>query len=207
MSDPRTRLVGAGYDAMIDTWESWSAQIVDDPRHEWAAALAAQLPPGARVLELGCGGGTRETRELASRFALTGVDLSERQLERARERVPGATFLHGDLTAVEFPAGSFDAVVSFYVFNHVPRELLAPLLARIHGWLAPGGRLLAAFGVGDEEAWTGDFLGAPSFFSSFPAEANSALVRDAGFAIERDEVVTITEPEGPVSFQWILASR
>jgi SAM-dependent methyltransferase len=207
VSDRRTELVGHGYDARVDTWEEWSARVTEDPRHAWAADLAARLPDGARVLELGCGGGTRETQQLAGRFRLTGLDLSERQLERARERVPGATFVHGDLTAVEFPVGSFDAVVSFYVFNHVPRVLLAPVLARAHTWLAEDGWLLAAFGTSDLEEWTGDWLGAPTFFSSFPPDVNTRLVRAAGFAIERDEVVTIAEPEGLVDFQWILARR
>jgi hypothetical protein len=36
---------------------------------------------------------------------------------------------------------------------------------------------------------------------------NSRLVRAAGFAVERDEVITMHEPEGPVTFQWILARR
>ena len=207
MSDRRTKLVGEGYDAMIDTWEAWSAQVTDDPRHEWAEDLAARLPDGARVLELGCGGGTRETRELAARFQLTGVDLSTKQLERARDRVPGATFVHGDLTSVDFDAGSFDAVVSFYVFNHVPRDLLPGVLERAHGWLTAGGYLLAVFGASDLPEWTGDFLGAPTHFSSFTPEVNSRLVAEAGFAIERDELVAITEPEGPVTFQWILARR
>jgi cyclopropane fatty-acyl-phospholipid synthase-like methyltransferase len=207
MSDPRTQVVGAGYDAMIDTWESWSAQIKDDPRQAWAADLAARLPDGARVLELGCGGGTRETAFLASRFALTGIDLSARQLERARERVPSAAFVHGDFTTLEQPPESYDAVVAFYVFNHVPRDLLPKLLADIHSWLREPGWFMAAFGTQDEAAWTGDFLGAPTFFSSHPPAVNSELVREAGFAIEQDAVVTITEPEGPVSFQWILAAR
>lgn len=206
-SDARTALVAAGYDAMIDTWEAWSAQVADDPRHEWAADLASRLAPGARVLELGCGGGTRETQELAARFALTGVDLSERQLERARERVPNATFVHGDLTEIDFPPASFEAVVSFYVFNHVPRELLAGVLERAHGWLHAGGLLMTVFGASDLPEWTGDFLGAPTHFSSYLPEVNSRLVAAAGFTVVRDEVVTISEPEGPVSFQWILAQR
>jgi len=104
-------------------------------------------------------------------------------------------------------ASSFDAVVSFYAFNHVPRELLAPLLGRIHDWLAPSGRLMAAFGTTDLEGWTGEFLGATTFFSSFPPAINSQLVVDAGFVVERDEVIAITEPEGPAPFQWILARR
>lgn len=204
MNDPRTLLVGAGYDEMIDTWEAWSARVADDPRHDWATDLATRLHDGARVLELGCGGGTRETAELAARFEVTGIDLSERQLERARERVPAAAFVQGDFTALEQPPASYDAVVAFYVFNHVPRELLPGLLTRIHGWLREPGWFMGAFGTQDEEAWTGDFLGAPTFFSSHPPAVNSALVRDAGFELVRDEVVAITEPEGPVSFQWIL---
>ncbi len=207
MSDPRTKLVADGYDAMAEKWEDWSARIADDPRHDWLEQLLAGLPPDARVVELGCGNGTRETRELAAHTQLTGVDLSEEQLRRARERVPGAEFVHGDLTTIEFAAGSLDAVAAFYVFNHVPRELLAPLLVRIHSWLTTPGWLLAAFGTGDEAEWSGDFLGAPSFFSSFAPAVTTQLVRDAGFAVDRDEVVAITEPEGQVQFQWILARR
>ena len=51
-------------------------EVVGDPRREWEDDLAARLEPGARVLELGCGGGTPETQRLAQRFALTGVDIS-----------------------------------------------------------------------------------------------------------------------------------
>jgi hypothetical protein len=35
VTDRRTALVAAGYDAMADTWESWSAQITDDARFDW----------------------------------------------------------------------------------------------------------------------------------------------------------------------------
>jgi SAM-dependent methyltransferase len=207
-TDPRAARVGAGYDAMVDEWEAWAARITDDPRCEWATRLAAKLEAGARVLELGCGGGTRETAMLAERFRLTGVDLSRRQLERAERRVPAGTFVHGDFIALDLEPESFDAVASFYVFNHVPRELLAPLLERIGRWLTPGGWLLSAFGVGDQFGWFGAWIGGvETFFSSFPPDVNSRLVRDAGFSIEADEVVTITEPEGCVPFQWILAHR
>ena len=207
MSDPRTKVVGTGYDAMIDTWESWAASIHDDPRRNWCADLIARLRPGARVLDLGCGGGTGETQELAADFAVTGIDLSERQLERARIRVPTAEFRRCDFTTVDFEPSSFDAVVSFYAFNHVPRELLAPLLARIATWLTTDGWFMAAFGTSDLEGWTGEFLGAPTFFSSYEPQINSELVRRSGLSIERDEVVSIAEPEGPVRFQWILARR
>jgi cyclopropane fatty-acyl-phospholipid synthase-like methyltransferase len=203
--DPRTQLVADGYDLIGETFAEWSERIVGDPRTEWEEELVARLEDGARVLELGCGSGTPETRRFADRFRLTGVDISPQQVERARASIPEAEFVCADFTELELPAGSFEAVASFYVFNHVPRELLAPLLARIHGWLVPGGWLLSAFGQADEAGWTGDWLGAPTFFSGYPAETNSRLVRQAGFTIERDEVVEFAEPEGPVRFQWVLA--
>lgn len=207
MSDPRTALVGAGYDAMADTWESWSSQITDERRETWLRELLDVLPEGARVVELGCGNGTRETRELAARARLTGVDLSEEQLRRARERVPGAEFVHGDVTTIEFDEASLDAVVAFYVFNHVPRALLPGVFARIHRWLAPGGHFLATLGAADLDDWQGEWLGVPMFFSGHEPETNRRLLRDAGFALVRDEPATIVEPDGAVTFHWVLARR
>ncbi len=205
MPDPRTQVVSDGYDAMGETFAAWRERIVGDPRREWEEELVRRLEDGARVLELGCGSGTPETRRLAQRFALTGVDISPQQVERARAAIPQAEFLCADFTDLQLPEGSCDDVVSFYVFNHVPRDLLAPLLGRIHGWLVPGGWLLTAFGVSDNPGWTGEWLGAETFFASFPPAVNSQLVREAGFTIERDEVITFEEPEGPASFQWVLA--
>jgi SAM-dependent methyltransferase len=207
MTDPRTRLVGAGYDAMADAWEAWSARITNDPRAEWCNELVERLPKGARVVELGCGGGAAETRRLARRFRVTGVDLSAEQLRRARERVPEAEFVQADFTEIDFEAGSLDSVAAFYSFNHVPRDLLAPLYARVHAWLRPGGLFLTALGTSDTENWTGDFLGAPNYFSSFPPEENSRMLADADFELLRDELVSIREPEGDATFQWILARR
>jgi SAM-dependent methyltransferase len=206
--DPRTQIVADGYDAMGEAFAAWRTEFVGDPRREWEEDLVGRLAGSARVLELGCGGGSPESKRLAERFALTGVDISPRQVARARAAIPNAEFLCADFTELELPAGAFDAVASFYVFNHVPRDLLAPLLGRAHGWLVPGGWLLSAFGTSDIEGWTGDWLGAETFFSSFPPDVNSRLVREAGFAIERDEVVTFQEPDpdpGEVTFQWVLA--
>jgi SAM-dependent methyltransferase len=205
VSDSRTALVGAGYDAMADTWEEWSASVTDDPRGEWLAKLADRLPNHALVVELGCGNGTAETQELARRFRLTGIDLSAEQLRRARERVPEATFVQGDLTSVEFAPGTLDAVCAFYVLNHVPRDLLSELFARVRTWLKPGGLFLATLGASDIENWQGEWLGVPMYFSGYEPEQNRELL--ASFDIVADEVVSICEPEGAVTFHWVLARR
>ena len=207
MSDPRVEIVARGYDAIADTFADWGDRIEGDPRREWAEDLAARLAPGAPVLELGCGAGSAETALLAERFALTGIDVSAEQIRRARANVTTAELVQADFLELELAPASFDAECSFYVLNHVPRELLAGLLGRIAGWLRPDGLALNAFGVGDNPGWTGEWLGAETFFSGFDPPENTRLVRAAGLTILRDEVVTFVEPEGPVEFQWILARR
>ena len=174
-------------------FDTWRHDVVDPARGEWLELLVSRLRPDARVLELGCGRGDSGLE----RFDWTGVDLVA--------RAPGV--IEADFLELDLPEGSFDACASFYVFNHVPRDRLAGLLAKIHRWLVPGGWFMHAFGTSDLEAWTGEWLGGPAFFPSFPPAVNTRLVRDAGFAIERDAVITMEEPEGPVRFQWILASR
>src|SRR5579862_556246 len=206
MTDPRTQLVADGYDAIGETFAEWRELGSGDPRRDWEEKLVSRLADGARILELGCGGGSPETRRLAQRFDVTGVDISPKQIERARAAIPRATFIRADFTDLELPAASFDAVASFYVFNHVPRELLGPLLTSIHGWLIPGGWMLAAFGQTDNPGWTGEWLGAPTFFASYPPETNSRLVLEAGFSIEEDEVVSWEGGDDtPECFQWVLA--
>ncbi len=154
---------------MGETFAAWREEIVGDPRREWEDELAARLEPGARLLELGCGGGTPETKRLAERFAVTGVDISPRQVERARAAIPEAKFVCADFTELELPAGSFDAVCAFYVFNHVPARA-ARTAAREHPRLARPGRLAARRRSvqSDNPGWTGEWLGAQTFFCELP---------------------------------------
>ncbi len=114
--------------------------------------LLKRLPPGADVLDLGCGAGLPSTACLARRFTVTGIDISPSQVERARLNVPGATFINADMTAVHLPESSFDAVVAFYSIVHVPRDQHATLLRSIASWLRPGGLLTTAMTVGSGPA-------------------------------------------------------
>jgi SAM-dependent methyltransferase len=196
--------VAETYDAIADRFADWRDEIVGDPREVWRAALASRVHDGAAVLELGCGAGEKDTKLLAERFDLTGVDISAEQISRARANVPGAAFVQADFTEIDFSPASFAAVASFYAFNHVPRELLPELFARIRSWLVPGGYFLASLGASDLPGWTGEWLGATTYFSGHAPDANRELLAAAGFELELDEVVTFREPEGDVSFHWIL---
>lgn len=88
--DPK-RIVEQGYDAISDRYAAWAAGARTSERARYMAVLEDALPPGAMVLDLGCGTGVPVARRLSARFAVTGVDLSSRHVEMARRNVPMAT--------------------------------------------------------------------------------------------------------------------
>jgi SAM-dependent methyltransferase len=202
--DPRTRTVQAGYDALAPRFAEWTARIEDDPWERFLEELAGRLDDGARVLDLGCGGGTK-TKRLAERFDVAGVDISEEQLRLARAEVPQATFIQLDLAELDLADESLDAVTAFYSLTHVPREEHKALFARIKSWLKPGGLFLASLGARGSEDWAGEWLGVEMFFSSHDADTNRRLLRKLGFRLLVDEIVTMREPEGEATFLWVLA--
>ena len=209
MSDSRTRIVEHGYDEIADSFLEWRDQIIGDPRLWWLNQLTSRLEEGARVLELGCGAGVPDTRILAERFRVTGVDISREQICRASANVPDAEFIRADFTNLELDAASFEAVAAFYSFNNVPRDLLAGLFERIHSWLVRDGFFLTALATSDTESWVGEWLGTTMFFSSYPPDTNRRLLSEAGFELLMDELVTTREPEpdGEGTWQWVLAQR
>jgi cyclopropane fatty-acyl-phospholipid synthase-like methyltransferase len=199
----RKGVVARSYDQLVDTYlERFGRSTV---RAQKLEELVAGLPAGASVLDLGCGAGQPVASELAERgFAVTGVDGSAGQIDRAKCSVPKARFIHADMTAVELPAASFHAVSAFYAITHVPCDEHAALLKRIAGWLRPGGRFLASFGTKKGD-WSGDWLGTPMFFSHHDPEVTRRLVLDAGFQLERVEV--LEQDNEKAKFLWICGRK
>ncbi len=183
MSDPHRELVERGYDRVAERY--LDTKDPQDPLTISALEeMARELPPGAAVLDLGCGAGVPATLWLAERgFSVTGVDLSERQLELAGRLVPGATFLKADMAWLDFGPETFDAVVAFHSIIHVPREEHPELLEKIHRWLRPGGLFLATLTLTDFEGEDGDWegWGAPMRWSHYDAQTNVAMLRQSGF--------------------------
>ena len=204
--DERKRTVQAAYDTLGPRFGEWDEEIEGDPWERFLEELAARLPAGGRVLDLGCGNGVKIAR-LAGRFELVAVDLSEEQLRLARAKVPEATFLNADFGELDFPAQRFDAATAFYSVMHVPRDEHRALFGRIAGWLKPGGLFLASLSHEGGPDRTYEWLGVEMFFSGFDAETNRRLVREAGFELILDELVWMQEPQGRVAFLWVLARK
>jgi len=205
--DPK-RVVEEGFDRIAARHAEWAGRTRTEERARYLAVLVGAVPEGSRVLELGCGAGGSVTSTLAARYRLTGVDISGRSLEMARQTNPDAEFLHGDMTEVTFPHATFDAVTAFYSIIHVPRDEQGPLLTRIASWLRPGGVFVGTLGALDTPAdYAEDWLGVRMFWSSHEATVGRRLVEEAGLAIERAVVETADEDGKPISFLWIVARK
>jgi SAM-dependent methyltransferase len=163
----------------------------DRQYRKWLGPIVEGLEPGTPALDLGCGTGEPASRELARRFDLTGVDLSEVMIKRARKAVPAGRFIRADMTKVNFPAESFGAVVSLYAIIHVPLAKQKQLLKRIHNWLRPRGFFLAILGhkawEGTERGWLG--VDTTMFWSHADAATYRRWLRETGFAVLHQEFI------------------
>jgi 2-polyprenyl-3-methyl-5-hydroxy-6-metoxy-1,4-benzoquinol methylase len=112
-----------------------------DSEHRGRYWWAAQAVAGRDVLDAGCGVGYGlEVLATAGAASVTGVDIDEGAVERARERRVAGEILTGDLRKLPFEDESFDVVVCFETIHHVADGERA--LGELHRVLRPGGLLL-----------------------------------------------------------------
>ena len=186
MTDQR-RAVRDGYDDLAETYFDHRS---DDP--EWVLSeLTDLLELGDRVLDAGCGQGIPVTNTLTDDFDTVGLDFSRSQLRLARTNVPGANYLQGDMTALPFQTGSFDALTAFYSLIHIPVPEHEDVIAEFARVLTPGGYLLCTVG---EDAWKGsnpDWLDSGVEMQwSFPSiETTFETLRQVGFEVVDEFVV------------------
>jgi SAM-dependent methyltransferase len=205
--DPR-RVVAQGYDQLGPDFAAWNTGRPSEVRRWFRREVLARLPKGSRLVELGCGPGT-DTAALAGGRRYVGIDLSREQLAIARRRVPNATFVLGDFTSMAFRPASFDGVVAFYVFMHVPHGEHGPTFERIWSWLRPGGRLMLSLPMTEAEDRVEDWLDVPMFFAGTTPGASKQLLRETGFDIDLSAVrgEGVDDGYGPVQHHWVIARK
>jgi cyclopropane fatty-acyl-phospholipid synthase-like methyltransferase len=135
-------------------WEDFARATARDAarKADRMVRLLGKKPAPSRILDLACGSGMYGATA-ARRIPGSTLTLFDQPNVLAQTRklvdVP-ATYLEGDLFRTEF-GGPYDLVLASHVFHHFSPGDCRTLMAKIHGALAPGGRLVIQEFVPDEK--------------------------------------------------------
>jgi ubiquinone/menaquinone biosynthesis C-methylase UbiE len=142
-------------------WRRWEPTIAS---FSWPLALrmaaVAEVGPGQRVLDVGCGIGdpTLQVAVLVGPHGhVVGIDLADAMLATARERAAAlglahVEFLAGDVASMRLPTPAFDVVLGRWSLIYL--DDVAAALARLRDALVPGGRIaVAAWAPPEANPW------------------------------------------------------
>ena len=150
------------YDELGALWYEGDGHAIALLRAETPMRLAyvrgvlarAGVHHGARILDVGCGGGLLANPLAAAGFRVRGIDRSAPSLAAARARIPegaDATYATGDALELAEPAAWYDAVLMMDILEHLDEPARA--VAEAARTLKPGGVLVVHTFNRTPEAW------------------------------------------------------
>jgi ubiquinone/menaquinone biosynthesis C-methylase UbiE len=158
----RTYLPAAGRDAFLPLYD-FITKLTGADEARRILLDQAELRPGQRVLDVGCGTGslTMLLKQLHPEIEVVGLDPDPKALSRATRKAQRAAtfpeFDQGFSDELQYPANSFDHVFSSFMFHHLPADRKAGTLGEIRRVLKPGGDLHMLDFRGPESARTGSW--------------------------------------------------
>ena len=141
--------IAAYFDERADSWDESGCS--GESRVQGAVLSLVDLKPGDTVLDLGCGTGVMVPFYLAAKAGkIVAVDVSEKMVERAREKFGGEPSVELRASdALSLDEGErFDAAVIYNAYPHFPDKLA--LVEKVYRMLKPSGRFVVAHGSGKD---------------------------------------------------------
>ncbi len=173
----------ASYDARVAAYLDQTPPGPSALAHWLAHFIGDAVSPGARVLEVGAGGGADAALLREKGLEVLATDASQGFVDHLRAHsFPDAQ--RYDLTCDDPPPGPWDIVFANAVLPHIPREDLVPVLRRLLETVGDETVLVASVKVGDGEGWTTAKLGAPRWYTYWHREAFHRALREAGWVVE-----------------------
>ncbi len=170
------------YDLIADWYGTDRARTVGVAE---ALAVAATLPAGSCILDIGCGNGVPITEALVrAGHRVIGLDTSTGMLARFRVNLPGTPAVRGDVRNCPFSHGSFDAAVSWGTMFHLPRRDQSAAFESVSRVLKSGASFFftaAEIDGTDDAGTTGTMNGVTFHYYAVPSYRE--LVAEHGFVL------------------------
>lgn len=163
--------------------QGWDAlrprRLVERP---WLDRFMALVPPGGRVLDLGCGAGEPIAAHLAGQgFAVTGVDSSPALVDLCRGRMPGQDWVVADMRGLSLCA-RFAGILAWDSFFHLSMDDQRGMFPVFRDHAETGAALMFTSGPRAGEA-IGTMFGEPLYHASLDPAEYQALLHANGFRV------------------------
>lgn len=181
---------------------AYAARTVEVPQsvHARMRDLADRLRPGARVLEIGSGGGRDALLLEQLGLVVRRTDITPGFVALLREQGHSCDLLDPLVDDLASPAGPYDAVWANASLLHVDRGDLPTVLARLARVTRPDGLLRATFKEGDGEGWsTHGTVSGPRHFTYWRAPRLEGVAASSGWT----DVVVHRGAEGDRGERWL----
>lgn len=186
----------------VDTYEKiagkYAQQYFDDMADvPYIDKFLEKLPINGRILDVGSGPGQFAKHMTEKGFEVIGVDFSKEIVEIAKSKVPNVEFRHMDMRELDFTDNSFDGVFSAYSLIHISSEEVPATLLGFHRVLKAGGFVEIAVQKGEADKIIDEpFMPSEKmFFNFFTEERIANYLKEAGFTIESQEIMSIVDAE------------
>jgi SAM-dependent methyltransferase len=147
--------------------------------------LFANSLRGRSILDAGCGPGRDSRYFLGKGFVVTGIDITKRFIDLAKQRAPGGEFHVMNILDVTLGDRSFHGIWCCAVLSHLKKVDLPRALNEFYRVLESGGVLFASVKAGSGEKMVREALfdSKPRFTSFFRREEIIASLSSVGFSV------------------------
>lgn len=186
MTTPADQIIGL-YRRHATAWTTARKATARGPRlieHLWLEAFTALLPPGATVLDIGCGSGLPVARHLLGQgLIVTGVDSAPEMIALFRQNLPDQLAHVADMRSLALEQ-RFNGLIAWDSFFHLSPDHQRRMFPIFREHAAPGTALMFTSGPASGEV-VGTLEDDPLYHASLDGDEYRSLLRNNGFTVVR----------------------
>ncbi|HML29548.1 MAG TPA: class I SAM-dependent methyltransferase [Hyphomicrobium sp.] len=189
------------YERHARTWDAGRSRSLFE--QDWLRRFLAELPPGAPILDIGCGSGEPIAGYFVrAGFSVHGVDSSPAMIELCKTRFPQSTWNVADMRRLSL-GRTFAGILAWNSFLHLQPDEQRQMFSIFRKHAAPGAALMFTSGPREGVAM-GTFGGEPLYHASLDPAEYEALLDAAGFNVVAN---VLEDPATAGHTIWLARSK